>query len=172
MTETAVGELLVNSLFNAVSKSFEDVVGLLNDEASFEEKSEIDPEEGYPFLLITLTGNICFIPKYFDSGQDKRIIEYIISYASDVLQIEKKQLAQDISECKKQMSRINYPSKNTVYAMSKAVFYRYDLNEYQEKYFQTLRVPNPKFLQHMDEVNKLFIFNWKALFEKYKVVEK
>ncbi len=169
MTELAVAELMVNSVFNAVGKSFKDVSGLLNDETSFESRPKIDEEDGYQFLLIVLTANICFVPKFFESGQDKRIIEYVIGYSSDLLQMDKRQLAQDISDCKKQMSRINYPSKNTVYAMSKSIFYRYELNDFQENYFKTLKVPNPKFLQKMDEINKLFIFNWKELFEKYKV---
>lgn len=169
ITELAAGELLVNSIFNAVNKSFADVSGLLNDETSFESRPSISEDDGYQFLLITLTGNISFIPKFFESGQDKRIIEYVIGYASDLLEMDKRQLAQDIGECKKQMSRINYPSKNTVYAMSKSIFYRYNLNEFQENYFKTLKVPNPKFLQKMDEMNKLFIFNWKELFEKHKV---
>jgi len=172
LTELAIGEWMVNALFEGVYQSFGAVAHLLNDEISFEKKPTIKEDDGYQFLLITLTGNIAFIPKYFESGQDKRIIEYVISYASNVLQIDKKQLAQDISDCKKQMSRINYPSKNTIYSMSKVLFYRYDLNDCQESYFQTLRVPNPKFLQRMDELNKLFIFNWKEVLEKYKVVSK
>ena len=170
LTESTAGQIMVNSLFDSVVKSFADIADLINDDPNFERNPEIDKEDGYPFLLIVLTGNICFIPKHFESGKDKRVIEYIIGYASEVLQIDKRQLAQDISDCKKQMSRVNYPSKNSIYAMSKTIFYRYELNDYQEDYFRNLKVPNPKFLQRMDEMNKLFIFNWQELLEKYKVV--
>ena len=169
LTEEAVSELMVNSILNAVATNFPDVTGLINDDVDFVERPNIEQDDGYQFLLIILTGNICFIPKFFESGKDKRIIEYIISYASDVLGYEKRTFAKDISECKKMMSRINYPSKNTVYAMSKAIFYRYDLNDFQEKYFKTLRSPNPKFLKRMDDVVKLFIFNWAFFLEKHKV---
>lgn len=170
LSEVAVADVLVNSILDSVAKSFPDVAGLINDDQNFEDRPNIHEEYGYQFLLTVLTGNICFIPKFFDSGKDKRIIEHIISRSSEILELEKRQLAQDIMECKKQMSRVNYPSKNTVYAMSKVLFFRYDLNEFQEDYFKTLNAPNPQFLKKMDEINKLFIFNWTQLFEKYKVV--
>lgn len=169
LTEEAVSELMVNSILNAVATNFPQVSGLMNDDIDFVLKPEISENDGYQFLLIVLTGNICFIPKFFESGKDKRIIEHVISHASEVLGYEKRLFAKDISECKKMMSRINYPSKNTIYAMSKALFYRYDLNEFQEKYFKTLRSPNPKFLKRMDDVVKLFIFNWAYFMEKHKV---
>lgn len=169
LTEEAVSELMVNSILNAVSINFRDVAGLINNDIDFVNKPNLDPEDGYQFLLIVLTGNICFIPKFFESGKDKRIIEHVITYASSVLGYDKRTFAKDISECKKMMSRINYPSKNTIYAMSKAIFYRYELNEFQEKYFKTLRSPNPKFLKRMDDVVKLFVFNWAFFLEKHKV---
>lgn len=169
MTEEAIADVMVNSILNCVSKGFPDVAGIINDDQNFETQPEINDDDGYQFLLIVLTGNICFIPKYFDSGKDKRIIEYLIGKTSELLECEKRQLAQDISDCKKEISRVNYPSKNTVYGMSKVLFFRYRLNQFQEDYFKTLNAPKPQFLKKMDEINKLFIFNWSRLFEKFKV---
>ena len=169
LAEDEIADLLVNSIFNSVSKSFPDISGIVNDDPNFISSPELDEEDGYQFLLIVLTGNVSFIPKFFESGKDKRIIEHLISRVSNQLEIDKMTLAKDISDCKKHMSRINYPSKNTVYGMSKVFFSRYDLNQFQEDYFKALNSPKPQFLKKMDEVNKMFIFNWKELFEKYKV---
>lgn len=169
LAEDEIADLLVNSILNSVSKSFPDVAGLVNDDSNFISSPELAETDGYQFLLIVLTGNVCFIPKFFESGKDKRVIEHVISKVSNHLEMDKTALAKDISECKKHMSRINFPSKNTVYGMSKVFFSRYDLNQFQEDYFKALNSPKPQFLKKMDEINKLFIFNWKELFERFKV---
>jgi hypothetical protein len=67
------------------------------------------------------------------------------------------------------ISRINHPSKNMVYGMSKAIFQKYGLNEFQDEYFKRMQAPNPLFLKRMDEVMVSFIWNWDAFFKKYKL---
>ncbi len=67
------------------------------------------------------------------------------------------------------ISRVNHPSKNMIYGMSKAVFHKYRLNEYQDEYFKRMQAPNPLFLKRMDEVVSNFIWNWDAFFKKYKL---
>jgi hypothetical protein len=88
---------------------------------------------------------------------------------ADVYGMEKKDFVLLIKEYKDCMSRINHPSKNTLYAMSKAMFVKYNLNQYQEDYFKMLNTPNPIFLKKMNEVLENFIWNWAAFFEKHKV---
>jgi len=68
------------------------------------------------------------------------------------------------------MSRINTPSKNTLYAMSKAVFFKYNLNAYQQDYFKIMQTPNPLFLKRMDEIMANFLFDWESFTDKFKVV--
>ena len=53
--------------------------------------------------------------------------------------------------------------------MSKAVFHKYNLNEFQDEYFKRLQNPNPLFLKRMDEVMKFYIWNWDAFLKKYKI---
>jgi hypothetical protein len=67
------------------------------------------------------------------------------------------------------ISRINHPSKNMVYGMSKALFVKYNLNDFQDEYFKRMQAPNPLFLKRMDEVISNFIWNWDAFFKKYKL---
>ena len=68
-------------------------------------------------------------------------------------------------------AKVNYPSKNTHYAMSKAVFFKYNLNEHQKEYFKNMNTPNPIFLKHLDEVVFQFIIDWELFSEKYKITE-
>lgn len=54
--------------------------------------------------------------------------------------------------------------------MSKAVFFKYNLNDYQEEYFRQMKTPNPIFLKNLDEVMRHFLWDWEVFNEKYKVV--
>ena len=67
------------------------------------------------------------------------------------------------------ITRVNYPSKNMVYGMSKAMFEKYQLNEFQDDYFRRMQAPNPLFLKRMDEVMANFVWNWDAFFKKFKM---
>jgi len=169
LTENAIANIFVNSLVDLVDKGFEDVAVLIQNEGSFERPPQIDPNNSDPFLLILVAGNISYIPKYFPSGQDRRIIELTIEKMAAIYGMEKMEYAELVKKYKTFMARVNHPSKNTLYAMSKAVFFKYKLNDYQEEYFQKLNTPNPIFLKKMNEIMEHFIWNWDGFFEKYKV---
>ena len=53
--------------------------------------------------------------------------------------------------------------------MSKAMFYKYKLNDCQDDYFKNMDSPNPLFLKRMDEIMKNFLWNWEAFFKRYKI---
>ena len=42
-----------------------------------------------------------------------------------------------------------------IYGMSKAVFHKYGLNEYQDEYFRRMQAPNPLFLKRMDDFSDI-----------------
>ena len=54
--------------------------------------------------------------------------------------------------------------------MSKAVFYKCDLNQYQESYFKTMNTPNPLFLKRLDELIINFIWDWDVFLKKFKLL--
>jgi hypothetical protein len=68
------------------------------------------------------------------------------------------------------MNRVNAPSKNTLYAMSKAVFYKYNLMDFQDEYFRGMKTHNPIFCKNLDEIMRNFLWDWEAFNEKYKVI--
>ena len=67
------------------------------------------------------------------------------------------------------ITRVNHPSKNMVFGMSKAMFHKYGLNEFQDDYFKRMQAPNPLFLKRLDEVMANFIWDWDVFFKKYKL---
>lgn len=169
LTENAVANIFVNSLVDLADKGFEDVAFLIQNDPSFVSPPQIDPQNIDPFLLILVAGNISFIPKYFSNGQDRRIIELTMEKMAEIYGMEQMEYAALVKKYKSFMSRINHPSKNMHYAMSKAVFYKYNLNEYQDDFFKPLKSPNPIFLKKMNDIMEHFIWNWEGFFERYRV---
>jgi hypothetical protein len=53
--------------------------------------------------------------------------------------------------------------------MSKALFFKYNLNEFQDVYFKNMQAPNPLFLKRMEDLFYYFIWDWDVFFKKYKV---
>jgi len=67
------------------------------------------------------------------------------------------------------LSRLNHPSKNTIYGMSKVIFDKYTLYNFQDEYFKRMQAPNPLFLKRMDEVVENFVWDWDGFFKKYRL---
>ena len=55
--------------------------------------------------------------------------------------------------------------------MSKGVFFKYGLNDYQSDYFKNMNTPNPIFLKRLDEIVGQFIFDWAEMQDTYRIVE-
>ncbi len=74
-----------------------------------------------------------------------------------------------VKDYKQLMTRLNHPSKNVIYAMSKAIFDKYTLYNYQDEYFKRMQAPNPLLLKRLDEVVENFVWDWDAFFKRYKL---
>jgi hypothetical protein len=68
------------------------------------------------------------------------------------------------------MKQINHPSKNVLTAMTRAVFYKYHLNAYQEPYFRDLNSPNPVLQRELRGLMENFVWDWSALTDSYRIV--
>lgn len=169
ISEEKVANIVVNGLLDAVETNFPDVAALIATDPDFVTAPEIDPEDDQEFLMVVITGNLKKIPEHFESGQDERIKKGIVQKFAQALDIDPETLEQRIGEYSAYLSRVNHPSKKTLYAMSKAVFHLYGLNPYQQEYFRKIETPNPLFLQRLDEVMENFLWSWGAFLEKYKV---
>lgn len=170
ISEEKVANVFVNAIQLMIDEGFEDVVGLINDSPEFVKSPNLSSEDSGPFTMIILAGNIKVIPMHFESGQDKRITEYILEKFADLYEIDKMKLAQLVSDTRKFMSRKNHPSKNVINGMARAIFCRYELNKFQEEYFKSLQSPNPIFIQRLKDALENFMWDWDAINEKYKVV--
>jgi hypothetical protein len=118
---------------------------------------------------VVIAGNIKLMSDHFDSVKDVRITEKIYRKLGAALSVEPLTLKETIAKYQSWMSRINHPSKNTRYAMSKGVFFKYELNQFQSDYFRNMNTPNPIFLKRLDEVINQFLFNWNDIKENYRI---
>ncbi len=169
ISEDRLSNIFVNGLQGLIDSGWEEVVGMINDSPEFMRPPELKLDDLGAFTMIVLAGNIQLIPAHFAAGQDKRITEKILDKFSGVYDIDKMELAIMVSDTRKFMARKNHPSKNTLNAMAKAIFCRYELNDFQEEYFRNLQSPNPIFIQRLKDALELFMWDWKATTEKYKV---
>lgn len=171
ISEEKVANIFINTIFELVDKSFPDVAEVINSDPEFAVRPNISAEDSDKFLITILAGNLKLLTQDFAEGKDDHIREHVFPKLATVFGVEEKEIRQRIKNEQDYMTKINYPSKNVHYAMSKALFYKYDLNVYQKEYFKNLNTPNPIFLKHLDELVEQFIINWEDFQDKYKITE-
>jgi hypothetical protein len=169
LSDNQVANIFINAIFDSVDKGFPIIAKMMNDDPAFVNSPNISEKNNGEFALIVIVGNLSFLESTFDAEQAHRIENLIFDKLSRVYEIEIQEVKSLIKEYKKFIMRVNHPSKNWIYGMSKALFYKYHLNDFQDMYFKRMQAPNPLFLKRMDEVISNFIWNWDAFFKKYRI---
>lgn len=171
VAEEKVAELFVNIVFNSVDASFSEVAELLNNDLNLVSKANVNPDDQDEFLMIVITGNYLLLDDYFFEGQEERIRELTLVKLAAIYGIEVSAVKSAIDNTNALFKKLNYPSKNTHYAMSRAVFHRYKLNGFQKDYFKNLNTPDPILLKNIDEIMEQFIIKWDTFTDKYKITD-
>jgi AraC-like DNA-binding protein len=169
ITEEKVANILVNSLITTVEESFPEVAAFINQSPEFAESPHIDGNDYGRFLMVVICGNFNTIPEHFQDGHDREIIRLSIDKFAAVFGLSSSEFARKVKDYKEFMCKVNYPSKNNLYAMSKTVFHKYHLNDFQHEHYKSLNHPNPIFMKNLDEVMKNYLRDWKMFTERYKV---
>jgi hypothetical protein len=170
LTTERAAHMFSHHIIETVETGFPELAGFINDSPEFISNPNIQPGDFGKFLMIVIAGNFTYISQYFTEGQDKEIIENCVQKMAPAFGMTPTEFSLKIKEYKDCMARANHPSKNIIYAMSKGVFLKYGLNDYQEEYFRQMKTANPIFLKNMDELMKNFLWDWEAFNDKYKVV--
>ena len=171
ITERKLVDFFVFSTVKMVDDAFEDVSELICADPEFKTTPQLCPTKSDPFLWVVITGNMQMIPRYFNDYQDIRLMDEANRKFAQLLDVPIDVFKQEIKKNSNLFSRLNHPSKNTIYAMSKAVFHKYNLGQYQDDYFKNMDSPNPIFLKRLNEIMEQFIFDWEQFTEDYKIVE-
>jgi hypothetical protein len=169
LSDNQVANIFINAIFDTVDNGFKEVAQLINEDVAFVRSPEIQDKDNGEFGLIVIVGNLSFLESTFDAEQAGRVEKIIFEKLAKIYDISEADFVKLIRDYQSFITRVNHPSKNMIYGMSKAVFHKYGLNEFQDEYFRRMMAPNPLFLKRMDEVMSNFIWNWDAFFKKYKI---
>jgi hypothetical protein len=169
LSDNQVANIFINAIFDTVDNGFKEVAQLINEDVAFVNSPSIDMNDHGEFGLIVIVGNLSFLESTFDSEQAGRVEKIIFEKLSKIYNIQESEFTKMVRDYQSFILKVNHPSKNMIYGMSKAVFYKYNLNDFQDEYFRRMQAPNPLFLKRMDEVMSNFVWNWDAFFKKYKL---
>jgi hypothetical protein len=169
LSDNQVANVFVNTLLEVVDNGFKEVAALINEDPAFLASPNISPEDNGEFSLIVIVGNLSYLESTFEAEQAYRVEKLIFEKLSKIFGLSEQDFTKLVREYQNFITRVNLPSKNMVYGMSKAIFHKYNLSAYQDEYFSRLHAPNPLFLKRMDEVVGNFIWNWDSFFKKYKM---
>lgn len=169
LTDNQVANIFINAIFDTVDNGFAEVAQLINEDLAFVRSPQIDAKQDAEFALIVIVGNLSFLESTFEPDQAERVEAIIFEKLARIYDLSVNDFQKIIRDYQSFISRVNHPSKNMIYGMSKAIFFKYNLNDFQDEYFRRMQAPNPLFLKRMDEVVQQFIWNWDAFFKKYKM---
>ncbi|MDX1445635.1 hypothetical protein [Lishizhenia sp.] len=170
LSDEQLANVFVNAMLDCVDKGFDEVVELIKEDPAFVTVPDLENYSDGHFTMIVIVANLSFLGDHFDPQQCADLENLIKEKFADIFGMSKDVFDTHLNNYKKFMARVNHPSKNMHYAMSKGMFHKYQLNEYQDGYFKKMKCPNPLFLKRMDEVMDSFVWNWDAFFKRYKMV--
>lgn len=169
VSDEKLANVFINGLFATIDEGFPVIAEFINDDPAFVTSPGINPKDSYEFSLVVIVGNLSFLESAFEPEQADRVEKLVYEKLAKVYEMDLVQFKQLLKDYKTLMCRLNHPSKNMIYAMSKGIFDKYALYNYQDEYFKRMQAPNPLFLKRMDEIVENFVWDWDAFFRKYKL---
>jgi hypothetical protein len=169
LSDNQLANVFMNGILEMVENGFGEVAQMINEDPAFIQSPDIPETKNGQFSMVVMVANLSNLESTFEVEQAVRVEQLIFDKLGQMMQSDAAEAEQTVREYQKFMHRINHPSKNMVYAMSKAVFHKYNLNDYQDEYFRRMQAPNPLFLKRMDAIVGNFLWDWDAFFKKYRI---
>jgi hypothetical protein len=158
--EERVANIFVDHFLTTLDNGWPEVAALINESPEFVDCPNISEYDSDKFLLVSLSANLMEMTRQFPPHCDQEVTRRIIDLVSEMGDVDSQDLTRAVQNNQKMIAKVNHPSKNLVYGMSKALFYKYNLNKYQEEYFRNVNSPNPIFLKRLDDAMEHFMWNW------------
>ena len=169
VSDEKLANVFINGLFSTIDNGFPIIAEFINEDPAFVSSPNIQPNQSYEFSLVVIVGNLSFLESAFESEQADRIETLVFEKLARIYEMPVGDFKKMLKDYKSLMWRLNNPSKNMIYAMSKGIFDKYMLYNFQDEYFKRMQAPNPLFLKRMDEIVENFVWDWDAFFKKYKL---
>ncbi len=165
-----LANVFVNGILDSVDNSFPAIAEHINEDPEFISNPDINNSEQHDFLMIVLAGNLKLLSHHFAAEEEAVLRTKIVQKLAVVFSTTEDVLESQLKDYNSFMSKVNHPSKNVLYGMSKAVFFKYELGAFQDDYFREMNSPNPLFLKRLDELIENFLWDWNAYLDKIKLV--
>ena len=163
INEDKIATVFVDHFLKTVDDGFPEVAALINEAPEFVKCPNISNSDADRFLLVALAANLTAVQRYFAAHIDQVLSRKILEQVSELGDVDYEGLVRNIEKNQAFMSKVNHPSKNLVYGMSKGVFYKYELAQFQEEYFKNVNSPNPIFLKRLDDAMVHFMWEWEEI---------
>ncbi|MFT5582397.1 MAG: hypothetical protein ACI9G9_001662 [Psychromonas sp.] len=169
LSEEQMANIFINGLLEVIESSFPLLIEMINEDTAFVRSPNILASNDAPFALIVFAANLNLLESTFEpqhaSAIEKSVIKKLAGWNNET----SADFGQRIRDYQSFINRVNRPSKNLVYGMSKSIFVKYELSQFQDEYFRRLNAPSPLFLARLNEITKLFVWDWDEFFKKYKL---
>jgi hypothetical protein len=170
IAEEKLANAFIHALFEFTEQGFPLICAEINESPEFVSPPGLEPVNDVTFAKILLAGNLTEMGRALGPGTDKRVQGLCISKFAAAMELDTTTLEGEINAIRSRMERLNFPSKNTVYAMAKALFAEYDLFCFQDVYFREQRAPNPIVLKRLNGLMGYFLWNWTEVASEYRIV--
>lgn len=170
IAEEKLANAFIHALFEFTEQGFPLVCAEVNESPEFVVAPELEPSNDAAFAKILLAGNLIEMGRALGPGTDKRVQSLCISKFAAAMELDTTTLEGEVSALRSRMERLNFPSKNTVYAMAKVLFTEYDLFCFQDVYFREQRAPNPIVLKRLNGLMGYFLWDWSEVASDYRIV--
>lgn len=169
LTEEQVATLFVNTTFESVESGWPVIAEYLNDCPHFVASPEVDPNDYGRFLLAVVVANLQSIPKHFEAGVDRRLVQRICAKFARAIGIPTDDFTRKVSAYRSFMKQVNQPSKKLDRGMARLVMYKYQLMPFQEDYFSSMSNPHPHIEKELRSMMLHFLWDWEEFVSTYRV---
>jgi hypothetical protein len=169
ISEDKLANVFVNAVLRLTEQGYPTVVAELEEASEFVSRPVFGPGDDELFAQILFAGNLMEAPKHLAAGQDQRLAQHAYSKFAPLMDSSAAEMETETIALQHFMARINHPSKNTVYAMSKAIFQKYDLFRFQDTYFREQKAPNPIVLGRVNKLMAYCLLDWAEMLDEWKV---
>lgn len=169
LSSNQFSNIFINAIFDATDKGFEYVCELINTDPAFISSPNVKTDDINQFQLIILSANYKLLENYFEPQQVAEVKEEIIQKLSAIYEVDNARMGEIIHQYVSYIGRINFPSKNMIYGISKAIFHKYNLSGFQDEYFRRMQTPNPLFLKRLDHLIENYVWDWEVFIKKYRI---
>tara|TARA_B110000977_G_scaffold46043_2_gene62565 strand:+ start:169 stop:714 length:546 start_codon:yes stop_codon:yes gene_type:complete len=170
ITHKLLAKQFVHKTLRAVDETFEDFLDAIYNDTELEAYPKLNYKDPSVLMHIIVAGNMKFFERILSSHEENAICNSIIKEMSVIFEMDFNEMQEKLESYSSFISRVNHPSKNILYGMSKSVFFKFKLGKYQDDYFAQLNTPNPIFLKKIDLLIENYVWDWKTVFEKSKII--